>query len=1091
MDRNWMYGSRTTNQYILGVEEFIACAVAYQLKNGDESILCPCSNCDCSRRFRNVDQIREHLVRRGFRLNYTRWIWHGESVNHGECNINYGHSGSNFGGDNDIHDDDNGSDDMDNDELDYVEDDEINEMMQDVEDYLNDQPSMYENLSSAASKPLYPGCSKYSILSAMLKLYNKKAKYNWCDQSFTSLLEDLKDMFPEGNEIPISNYRAKKMLCPMGIEYQKIHACPNDCILYRKEYQDLHKCPRCGLSRYKRKKVDGTPDEKGPPAKVLWYLPIIPRFKRLFANKKEAKNLRWHEEGRKKDEYLRHPADSPQWKNFDEKFDDFGKEMRNLRLGLCTDGMNPFGTLSTQHSTWPVLLSIYNLPPWLCMKRKYIMLSLLISGPKQPGNDIDVYLAPLIDDLKVLWNEGVPVFDSYTETNFTLRAMIFCTVNDFPAYGNLSGYINKGAKACPICEDDMVGEYLEHCKKNIYWHTRRLLPLDHPYRKKKKPFNGKTEVRVARPPLTGSEVYERVKDINTVYGKPYKAVKGALYKKKSPFWDLPYWRHLEVRHCLDFMHVEKNVFESIIGTLLNITGKTKDGENVRKDMQKLKIRPELAPEDKEKGKYLPPACYTMSKNEKISFFECLRGIKVPSGYSSNIKRLVSKNELKMVGMKSHDCHVMMQQFLPIAIRGILPKHVRNAITRLCFFFNAICSKEIDPSTLDDLQSEVIVTLCQFEMYFPPSFFDIMVHVVVHLVQEIKICGPVWARNMYPFERHLGTLQDKVRNRYYPEGSIIEGTIAEEIMGFVAQYLAGLEPVGLSKSRHEERLEGHGIIGHKRIVVDRKMKAKAHLYVLQHLSKVQPYIDDHMAYLKEKNPLKDDQWLAKEHNDTFIAWFQVKVMSQRTKTPKVVCEMIKWLAYGPELLVDSYEGYDINGYTFYTERQDAKSVNQNSGVSVVASSIEYANAKDTSPLEVTMPYYGVIEDIWELDYTKFRIPLFRCKWVDNGRGVRRVEDGYTQVDFKRLGHQNEPFIMASQVKQVFYIVDPKDKKKSIVVQGKRRILGIGDVEDEEEYDQFDEDPPLSNGLPKSNGEDAFDANYMRSDHCEGLWVEKSK
>ncbi|XP_021728741.1 uncharacterized protein LOC110695822 [Chenopodium quinoa] len=589
MDRSWMYGTRTTMQFIQGVEEFVACAVENQLKNGDESILCPCSNCDYARRFRNVDQIREHLTCRGFRLNYIRWIWHGESITHGESNINFVHKGCDFVGDNDSHD--NNIDNLDID----VEDDEINEMMQDVEDNLNDRPSTYETLLGAAKKPLYP---------------------------------DLEDMFPEGNGLPISTYQVNKMLCPMGMEYQKIRACPNDCILYRNEYKDLHMCPRCGLSRYKCKKGDGTIDEKGPPSKVLWYLPIIPRFKCFFSNKEEVKNLIWHVEGRKKEEILRHPADSLQWKSIDKEFPEFGTKMRNLRLGLCTD------------------------------------------EPKQPGNDIYVYLAPLIDDLKLLWGEGVDVFDSYTKTNFRLRAMIFCTINDFPAYVNLLDYTNKGAKACPICEDNMVDEYLDFYGKIVYMHTRTFLPLDHPYRKMKKPFNGKVEIGVAWSPLTGSEVYERVKNISTPYGKPYTAKKGSLYKKKSPLWDLSYLNHLE------------------------------------------------------------------------SFIDCLRGIKVPSGYSSNIKRLVSKNELNLVGMKSHDCHVMMQQFLPIAIRGILPKHVRNAITRLCFFFSAIFSKEVDPKSLDDLQAEVIVTLCQFEMYFPPSFFDVMVHVIVHLVQEIKICGPL-------------------------------------------------------------------------------------------------------------------------------------------------------------------------------------------------------------------------------------------------------------------------------------------------------------------------------------------------------------
>ena len=102
----------------------------------------------------------------------------------------------------------------------------------------------------------------------------------------------------------------------------------------------------------------------------------------------------WHVEGRKIDGLLRHPADSPQWKAFDSLYPDFGNDGRNLRLGLASDGINPFGNLCSSHSSWLVLLMIYNLPPWLCMKRKYIMLCMMIAGPRQPSNDIDVYLTP-------------------------------------------------------------------------------------------------------------------------------------------------------------------------------------------------------------------------------------------------------------------------------------------------------------------------------------------------------------------------------------------------------------------------------------------------------------------------------------------------------------------------------------------------------------------------------------------------------------------------------------------------------------------------------------------------------------------------
>ena len=87
----------------------------------------------------------------------------------------------------------------------------------------------------------------------------------------------------------------------------------------------------------------------------------------------------------------------------------------------------------------------------------------------------------------------------------------------------------------------------------------------------------------------------------------------------------------------------------------------------------------------------------------------------------------------------------MQQLLLVAIRGILPNNVRNVLTRLCFFFNAICAKVIDPDKLDELENEAIIILCQLEMYFPPAFFDIMIHLMVHLVREIRLCGPVYLR----------------------------------------------------------------------------------------------------------------------------------------------------------------------------------------------------------------------------------------------------------------------------------------------------------------------------------------------------------
>ncbi|RVW94942.1 hypothetical protein CK203_034622 [Vitis vinifera] len=130
----------------------------------------------------------------------------------------------------------------------------------------------------------------------------------------------------------------------------------------------------------------------------------------MFQSSKIVKDLIWHAQGGEFDGKMRHPSDSPSWKVIDHRWPDFATEPRNLRLAISADGINPHSSLSSRHNCWPVVMITYNLPLWLYMKRKFMMLSLLISGPQQPDNDIDIYLAPLIEDLKTLRLEA---YDAY------------------------------------------------------------------------------------------------------------------------------------------------------------------------------------------------------------------------------------------------------------------------------------------------------------------------------------------------------------------------------------------------------------------------------------------------------------------------------------------------------------------------------------------------------------------------------------------------------------------------------------------------------------------------------------------------------
>ncbi|GKB34251.1 putative transposase-associated domain-containing protein, partial [Tanacetum coccineum] len=183
---------------------------------------------------------------------------------------------------------------------------------------------------------------------------------------------------------------------------------------------------------------------------------------------------------------------------------EIAKDTRNLRLGISADGVD-VNTGNRHHSVWPVLTIIYNLPPWLCMKIKFINHSVLISG--YPRNDIDVFLEPLVDDLHFLFETGVDTYDASTKDNFNLCAVVLWTINDYPALGTLCGCPYSGFKGCVVCGKDTNCVRLSASSKQSYVGHRRYLPYNHPFRKQKKAFNGQQEFLQAPIPMTGEQIY--------------------------------------------------------------------------------------------------------------------------------------------------------------------------------------------------------------------------------------------------------------------------------------------------------------------------------------------------------------------------------------------------------------------------------------------------------------------------------------------------------------------------------------------------------------------------------------------------------
>ncbi|KAL5724590.1 hypothetical protein ACHQM5_007830 [Ranunculus cassubicifolius] len=240
------------------------------------------------------------------------------------------------------------------------------------------------------------------------------------------------------------------------------------------------------------------------------------------------------------------------------------------------------------------------------------------------------------------------------------------------------------------------------------------------------------------------------------------------------------------------MHIEKNICESILGTLLKLEGKSKDTVKARLDLAELGIRSELHLVPRGDKFDVPAASYTLSPTEKKAFCEWLKTVKFPDGYASNISRCVNIKDGKVSGLKSHDCHVLLQRVLPAALRGFLESDISLTIIELGLFFKELCCKTLKLKLLEKMEKDIAVILCKLEHIFPPSFFDIMVHLAVHLPREAILGGPVQYRWMYPIERFLCTLKKYVRNKAHPEGSIAEAYVDAECLTFCSMYLQGVE-----------------------------------------------------------------------------------------------------------------------------------------------------------------------------------------------------------------------------------------------------------------------------------------------------------
>ncbi|BBN67261.1 hypothetical protein Prudu_25S001300 [Prunus dulcis] len=234
------------------------------------------------------------------------------------------------------------------------------------------------------------------------------------------------------------------------------------------------------------------------------------------------------------------------------------------------------------------------------------------------------------------------------------------------------------------------------------------------------------------------------------------------------------------------------------------------------------------------------------------------------------------------------------------------------------------------------------------------------------------------------------------------------------------------------------------------VVDQDLLNQAHLYVLENTEEVLPHIEQHMIHMKTAYPKfrKRTKWLQDKHNSTFIQWLRFEVQSELEEDNHGVSENLRWLAAGPNMAVPLYRSYLIKGIKFNIKAQDDVRTTQNSGVYLLAHTMQVASAKDKNPILSNMGFYG--------SFKKF--------------GTLTTKSLQSQsLDLSKIGHRNDQFVLASQVKQIFFIDDPMHRGWSVVLSMPNREYNdvIGD---EVLGDVIIECEPFTRGMPNV---DTFD------------------
>ncbi|XP_021342795.1 uncharacterized protein LOC110443119 [Mizuhopecten yessoensis] len=629
----------------------------------------------------------------------------------------------------------------------------------------------------------FSGVPIITYTAFMLEFFSK---YACSEADIDAVLQMIHSVSVPGNKLPKNHKEICKITDELIVHHQKHMICPCGFFTFKKEQI----CPACSRTN--------------SDAQRYYTIPIIPRLQQMFETPSLAKLLQENQGG---DSLVMNDIHStPSWRDFQQEM---GGES-TVAISYCSDGFNPYHHQATSrnYSIWAQSGIILNLPVQIRTQMKYAMLFGLICGPSTPAN-LNSFNRIIVEELLLL-KDGVMAYDGLRKKLTLMKGGLMMLVCDVPGAAKEQHRVQHNAlKACPHCK--VEGEHSCILEKVIFLGSRKFLPPDDLLRRDTSFPSGNIEKDVVFPRVDKEEMLAaRCLDSMKVQqlfgnGKAVQSLTTGFTKDTGRHGSHQWFRlglDLSQRHApVEPMHAIKVVAEHLV-RLLN---GTEDGAKVRAEersrgrfidycpdsvyrMHSKKAPPtasistdvqEQVPEMQSHGPgkrtrsskpVLPPAPFTLTKEEKEKADMRLKNVKVPVDFGDLPATLFSKT----TGMKSHT-------WMKIFTSGILRYILRDALgttQRQTFFeflsaLECLYSREIEVAGLDQMEAQWHRVLALMERDFPCALKGTVMHLMHHLPRYIRMFGPVSNFWMFPFERMNSTFSKAIAGARYPELAAIK------------------------------------------------------------------------------------------------------------------------------------------------------------------------------------------------------------------------------------------------------------------------------------------------------------------------------